>query len=243
MNERVQCPVCETETGRERFPLHLADAHPGDRLREAFGYSAFWAGVLPALAVALGLTQVALLGFGLPLPGALRETAATAVGVYPEGVPAFLALTVAPAVAVAVGGLLVALARGPGQTFRRGWRPKRYELLLVATWLVPVVGAGLYVVGAGRRFVAVRFLREKLAGGGFVVADDLETARSALAANRHADAADAFETAGTLVQGLREDAHFRNPDVGEHLEALARSCGMAAAICERRRADARTTPT
>lgn len=237
MNGRVRCPVCGTETRRGRFPQHFADTHPGSRLRDAFAYSAVWAGVLPALAVALGVAQTALLVLGLPRPGALRETIATQFGLYAESVPTFLAFAAAPIVAVNLGTLVVALARGPGQAFRRGWRPRRYELLLLACWLVPIVGASVYVIGGGGRFVSVRFLREKLAGGGFVAADDLATARTALAANRHADAADAFETAGTLVQGLRDDAHFRNPDVGERLDALGRGCGMAAAICRHHAAD------
>ncbi|WP_323675682.1 hypothetical protein [Halorubellus sp. PRR65] len=242
MSERVRCPVCETETRRGRFPRHFADTHPDGQLRDTFEYSAFWAGVLPGLAVGLAVAQSALVGLGLPRPGGLREAVATAAGVYPESVPAFLAFVAAPVVAVGLGTLVVALARGPGQTFRRGWRPRWYELLLVATWLVPVVGVGLYVVGAGRRVVAVRYLREKLAGGGVVAADDLETARSALAANRYADAANAFETAGTLVQGLRDDAHLRNPTVAAHLDGLGRGCGMAAAICERQDATTRRPP-
>lgn len=237
MNERVECPVCGTERGRERFPHHFADEHPGEGLRETFSYSAVWAGIPPVLAVLLGVVQTALVVLDVPRPGPLRDAIAAEAGVYTESVPTFLALMVAPVVAVVVGALVVALARSPGQTVRRGWRPRRYEFVLVALWGVPMVGPGVYVIGAGRRFVAVRFLREKLAAAGFVATDDLADADRALAANRHADAADAFDAAGTLLQGLRDDAHMRNPDVEARLGALAHGCGTAAAICEHHAAD------
>ncbi|NHN41205.1 hypothetical protein G9C85_06080 [Halorubellus sp. JP-L1] len=230
MNARVRCPVCGTETPRRRFPRHVAETHPGDQLRDTFGYSAGWAGVLPALALALLAAQVAVVVLGLPRTGVLRDAIATWAGIAPGSVSTYLALVVAPAVAVAVGVAVVALARGPGQRVRRGWRPRRYEHVLVLTWAVPWVGPTLYVLGAGRRFVSVRFLREKLAGGGIAASDDLAEADAALAAHREQDAAVAFETAGRLVQALRDDPHFRNPTLGARLDALGRACGMATAI-------------
>jgi hypothetical protein len=208
--------------------------HPGDRLRETFGYSAFWAGVLPAVALALAVAQTALVAFGLPQRETVRTALGDAVGVYPGTVPTYLALVVAPAVAVALGIIVVALARGPGQRSRRGWRPERYEFLFVVLWFVPVVGPGTYLLGAGRRFVSMRFLREKLAAAGLVATDDLDDAEEALQNREDATAANAFDAAGRLVQELRDDAHFRNPTIGSHLEGLARGCGMATAICEHR---------
>lgn len=236
MDERVRCPVCETETRRARLPRHLAETHPRDRLRETFAYSAAWAAVLPALALSLLAAQTALL-LDRPSGSAVPDAVATAIGVRPESVPAALAVAVAPAVAVLVAMAVVALARGPGQRIRRGWRPRQFEHLLVLTWTVPFVGPVVYALGAGRRFVAVRYAREKLAAGGRVAVDDLADADDALATHRDGAAARAFASAGRLVQGLRDDAHVRNPEVGEHLDALGRACGMAAAICEHRATD------
>jgi hypothetical protein len=234
MDERIRCPVCDTETRRSRFPRHLAETHPRDRLRETFAYSAAWAAVLPALAVSLLATQTGVLLFGRPRSSAVPEAVTTAIGARPETVSTALALSVAPVGAVLVAMAVVGLARGSGQRFRRGWRPRRFEHLLVLTWAVPFVGAIVYALGAGRRFVAVRYAREKLAAGGRVATDDLTGADAALATHRDDDAARAFDSAGRLVQGLRDDAHVRNPEVTARLDALARACGMAAAICEHR---------
>jgi hypothetical protein len=241
MDERVRCPVCDVETRRARFPRHLAATHPGDRLRATFAYSAAWAAVLPALALSLLAVQTGFLVLDRPRSSVVGDTVAAVVGVRPETVPAILALVVAPVVAAILAMTAVALARGPGQQFRRGWRPRRFEHLLVLTWVVPFVGPLLYAIGAARRFVAVRYAREKLAGGGVVAADDLSNADAALAAHRDDDAANAFTSAGRLVQGLRRDAHVRHLEIGAHLGALGRACGMATAICEARATDPPTT--
>jgi hypothetical protein len=237
MDEFVRCPVCDAETRRRRFPRHLAETHPGDRLRETFAYSAAWAAVLPALAVSLLAAQTGLLLVDRPSGSAVPDAVATAIGVRPESVPAALAVAVAPAVAVLVAMAVVGLARGPGQRVRRGWQPRRFEHLLVLTWPVPFVVPVVYALGAGRRFVSVRYRREKLAACGRVTVDDLANADAALDAHRDDAAARAFESAGRLVQGLRKDPHVRNPEVCAHLDALGRARGMAAAICEHRATD------
>lgn len=99
----------------------------------------------------------------------------------------------------------------------------------------------MYALGAARRFVAVRYCREKLAAGGSVTVDTLADADAALATHRDGDAASAFASTGQLVQGLRDDAHVRNPGIRTHLDALGRACGMPTAICEHRTTDHPTT--
>lgn len=237
MDEFVRCPVCDAETRRRRFPRHLAETHPGDRLRETFAYSAAWAAVLPALALVLHAAQTTLLVLDWPRAGAIPDAVATAIGASSESVPVVLALGIGPGVAVVLAMAVVGLARGPGQRVRRGWQPRRFEHLLVLTWPVPFVGPVVYALGAGRRFVSVRYRREKLAACGRVTVDDLANADAALDAHRDDAAARAFESAGRLVQGLRKDPHVRNPEVCAHLDALGRACGMAAAICEHRATD------
>jgi hypothetical protein len=240
MTDRVVCPVCGTETRRRRFPDHLANEHPRGSLRTTYGYAAFWAGILPTLALALVLAQAAVLMLGLPLAPGVRDVIASAAGLSPESVPAFLSFVATPALGVLLGFLGVALARGLGQQVKRGWRPRRFEYALVATWLVPFVGPGRYLIGATRRFVAVRFVREKVAAVVVTASKDLADADAALAANDTGAAADAFAAAGRLLQSISDDAHFRNPTVGAHVDALAHACGMATTICEHH-ADERST--
>jgi hypothetical protein len=87
-------------------------------------------------------------------------------------------------------------------------------------------------MGAGRRFVAVRFVREKVAAGIRTASRDLADADAALAVNDDPAAATAFAAAGTLLQSIRDDTHFRNPTIAGHLDAHARACGMATTIGE-----------
>lgn len=143
----------------------------------------------------------------------------TRLGCSPESAPAFLALVIAPTRFVALGVATVSIAPGPGQAVKRGWRSRRDEDLLVVRWLVPYLGPGCYLLDGGRRFIAVRFLREKLAGGAFAASDDLADAGTAFEAYRTADAARSFAAAGRLLQSLRDDAHFRHPTVGARLDA------------------------
>jgi len=229
MNDRVRCPVCEAETLRRRFPRHVARTHPDDRFRETFRYSAAWATVLPVAALAVLVAETALFVLGAPLSTPVRSGAAAALGVDPATVGSLLAL-IGPVLGVA----LVALARGPGQRRRRGWRPARIEYPFVLAWALPFAGPLVYFVAASRRFVSVRYAREKLAGGGAVAADHLADADRALVGGRDAEAARAFEEAGGLVESLAADEHCCNPTVAGRLGALARACGAAAAICEDR---------
>lgn len=233
MNERVRCPVCGTATRRRRFPRHLAETHPEGRLRETFGYSAAWAAALPAVALAVLVADVALVTLDVSLAGVGRATVATASEVVPVPVEP-LALATRPTVGALLGVAVVALARGPGQRARRGWRPARIEYLFALAWALPWAGPLVYLVAASRRFVSVRFAREKLAGGGAVAADHLAEADDALAGGRDADAARAFEDAGQLVESLAADEHCCNPTVAGRMGALARACGTAAGICEER---------
>lgn len=243
MNEPVRCPVCETETRRDRFPRHFAETHPGDRLRATFAYSATWAIVLPVIALALAVVQLVLALVEIPSSAAVTDGLAAAVGVQSAGVQSIVALGVAPAVAIGVAIVVVALARGPGQRVRRGWQPSRFEYLLVLAMSTPVVGPIGYLLWATRRALAVRYHRELLAGGGVVATEDIADAARALGSYDRARAAEAFEDAGQLLQGLQDDQHFRNPTLGARIGALARGCGMAAAICEHQVPTATTTAT
>lgn len=229
MNDRIRCPVCGAETLRRRFPRHLAETHPREEFRETFAYSAAWAAALPAVAFAVLVADVALVA--APLPAAVREAVLAAFGVAPEALET-LGIGARPTVGAVLGVVVVALARGPGQRVRRGWRPERVEYLFVLALALPWLGPLAYLVGAGRRFVSVRYAREKIAGGGVVAADHLADADDALAGGRETDAARAFEHAAHLLESLAADEHCRNPTVDARIDALAGACGTAATICE-----------
>lgn len=229
MNDRIRCPVCGAETLRRRFPRHLAETHPREAFRETFAYSAAWAAALPAVALAVLVVDVALVA--APLPAAVREAVLAAFDVAPETLET-VAIGGRPAAGAVLGVAVVALARDPGQRVRRGWRPERVEYLFVIAWALPWLGPLAYLLGAGRRFVSVRYAREKLAGGGVVAADHIGDADDALASGRETDAARAFEHAGHLLGALAADEHCRNPTVNARLDALAGACGTAATICE-----------
>jgi len=230
MTDRVRCPVCGSESRRRRFPRHVAETHPDDRFRATFRYSAAWAAVLPAAALAVLVADVALVALEAPLPAAGREAVAAAVDVAPGRLET-LGLGARASVGAVLGVALAALARGPGQRVRRGWRPARREYPFVLALALPWLGPLAYLVAASRRFVSVRFAREKLAGGGPVVAEHLADADDALASRRETDAARAFANATRLVESLAADDHCRNPTVADRLGALASACGTAATIC------------
>jgi len=107
--------------------------------------------------------------------------------------------------------------------------------------MLPGVGPLVYLVGASRRFVGVRYAREKTIAVVVTASKRFADAERALQEHRDADAAATFRDVARQLDWLLDDPHVRTKGTGDRLATLQEACELAVDVHEDRLAEAPAT--